>query len=191
MAGSGKPHEAKDYVTDIMAGDAAALLKHLGIPRADVMGYSMGARITAFLALGRPDLVRSAILGGLGIRRSGVSACGWHRGRDGSAFACRRERSDGPDVPRLRRRQRAGSEGARRLHPRHAADVETRRTAAIQAPVLFCVGTKDDIAGDPHELAGHFRRQGRAVDIPGRDHNLAVGDKVYKQAVLAFLEERP
>ena len=51
-----------------MARDAANLLAHLGIGRADVMGYSMGARIAAFLALGRPDLVRSLILGGLGDR---------------------------------------------------------------------------------------------------------------------------
>ena len=51
-----------------MAGDVRALLDHLGIARADVMGYSMGARITAFLAVDHPDTVRSAILGGLGIR---------------------------------------------------------------------------------------------------------------------------
>jgi hypothetical protein len=29
-----------------------------------------------------------------------------------------------------------------------------------------------------------------SLDIPGRDHNLAVGDKVYKAGALAFLEER-
>jgi hypothetical protein len=32
---------------------------------------------------------------------------------------------------------------------------------------------------------------GRFLDIPGRDHNPAVGDKVYKTGALAFLEERP
>ena len=32
------------------------------------MGYSMGARVTAFLAHAHPERVRSAILGGLGIR---------------------------------------------------------------------------------------------------------------------------
>ena len=33
--------------------------------------------------------------------------------------------------------------------------------------------------------------EGRAFLIEGRDHNLAVGDKTYKAAVLAFLEDRP
>ncbi len=51
-----------------MAEDVRALLDHLAIERADVMGYSMGARITAFLALNDPARVRSAILGGLGVK---------------------------------------------------------------------------------------------------------------------------
>ncbi len=50
-----------------MAGDVRALIEHLGIARADVMGYSMGARIAAFLALEHPDAVRSVMLGGLGM----------------------------------------------------------------------------------------------------------------------------
>ena len=31
----------------------------------------------------------------------------------------------------------------------------------------------------------------RSLDIPGRDHMLAVGDRVFKTAVLEFLEQRP
>ena len=33
--------------------------------------------------------------------------------------------------------------------------------------------------------------RGRALDIPGRDHMLAVGDQVFKAAVLDFLAEQP
>src|SRR5581483_9731183 len=65
---STKLYDPALYHSAIMADDVAALIAHLGLPRADVMGYSMGARITAYLALTRPDLVRAAILGGLGIR---------------------------------------------------------------------------------------------------------------------------
>ncbi|HKY86278.1 MAG TPA: alpha/beta hydrolase, partial [Pseudorhodoplanes sp.] len=65
---SSKLYDPAAYHTDLMAGDVRALLDRLSIDRADVMGYSMGARITAFLALKHPARVRSAILGGLGVR---------------------------------------------------------------------------------------------------------------------------
>ena len=59
----------------------------------------------------------------------------------------------------------------------------------VQTCALPILGTKDPIAGDAHKLAALFRR-GTALDIPGRDHNLAVGDKVFKQGVLDFLAAR-
>ena len=49
------------------------------------------------------------------------------------------------------------------------------------------IGARDEVNGDPHRLAALFAR-GEALEIPGRDHNLAVGDKVYKAGVLAFLD---
>jgi pimeloyl-ACP methyl ester carboxylesterase len=187
---SSRRYNAAEYATEIMAGDAAALLEHLGIRSADVMGYSMGARITAFLALGRPDLVRSAILGGLGIRLiDGVGL------PVGIADALEAPSIDDVTDPMGRMFRAFADANGADLRALAACIRGTRQTlkpagaAAIKAPVLVCVGTKDPIAGDPHALAALFA-QGRAVDIPDRDHNLAVGDKVYKQAVLAFLEER-
>src|SRR6202158_37039 len=40
--GSSKLYDPADYHTTKMAGDVAALLDHLRIERADVIGYSMG-----------------------------------------------------------------------------------------------------------------------------------------------------
>src|ERR1700729_4661431 len=65
---SQKFYAPADYRLDLMTRDAANLLAHLGVERADVMGYSMGARIASFLALSQPSLVRSLVLGGLGDR---------------------------------------------------------------------------------------------------------------------------
>jgi len=56
--------------------------------------------------------------------------------------------------------------------------------------VLVAVGTKDEIAGSPDELAAIIPGA-QALPIPDRDHMLAVGDKVFKAGVLKFLEERP
>jgi pimeloyl-ACP methyl ester carboxylesterase len=63
---SEKLYDEAAYGAPLMAEDARRLLDHLGIEQADVMGYSMGARITAFLALAHPGRVRSAMFGGLG-----------------------------------------------------------------------------------------------------------------------------
>ena len=65
---SDKPTDPAAYHSALMAADAARLLDHLGIERADAMGYSMGARIAAFLALANPHRVRRLVLGGLGDR---------------------------------------------------------------------------------------------------------------------------
>src|SRR5471032_1136181 len=65
---SSKLYEPAAYDSAIMAEDVRALLDHLTIERADVMGYSMGARICAFLAINHPVRVRAIILGGLGIK---------------------------------------------------------------------------------------------------------------------------
>ena len=60
---------------------------------------------------------------------------------------------------------------------------------AIRAPVLVAVGTKDLVAGSAQGLAALIP-SARALDIPNRDHMLAVGDKIYKAGVIDFLNQR-
>lgn len=187
---SEKLYRPQDYESSIMAEDARGLLDHLGIERADVMGYSMGARITAHLALQHPDRVRSALLGGLGIRL--VDGVGLPIG---IADAMEAPSVDVLSDP-MQRLFRAFAEQTRSDLRALAACIRGSRqvlsreeVGRIRAPTLISVGTKDPIAGSPHELAA-LMPNARALDIPGRDHNLAVGDKIHKQGVLAFLGER-
>lgn len=187
---STRPYDPADYHTDRMAADVRALLDHLNIARADVMGYSMGARITAFLAHSHPDRVRSAIFGGLGVHL--VDGVGLPesiaealeaptladvtdpQGRTFRAFADQ-TKSD-------RRALAACIRGSRQVLSRESA-------AALKPPVLIAVGTKDLVSGSAQALAALIPGA-QVLDIPGRDHMLAVGDKVYKAGVLKFLEER-
>ncbi|MCJ9736318.1 alpha/beta fold hydrolase, partial [Bradyrhizobium sp. PRIMUS42] len=64
---SAKLYEPAQYSIPVMAGDVLALMDHLAIPQADIMGYSMGGRMAAWLSLNEPQRLRSAILGGIGI----------------------------------------------------------------------------------------------------------------------------
>src|SRR5260370_32106682 len=64
---SAKLYDAKEYEIATMASDISALMDHLDIERADIMGYSLGSRMTPCLSLRQPQRLRSAILGGIGI----------------------------------------------------------------------------------------------------------------------------
>jgi pimeloyl-ACP methyl ester carboxylesterase len=60
---SGKPHDPKQYGRK-MATDIVRLLDHLRVKKAHIVGYSMGAHITALLLTTHPDRFLTATLGG-------------------------------------------------------------------------------------------------------------------------------
>jgi pimeloyl-ACP methyl ester carboxylesterase len=60
---SGKPHESQAYGVE-MGLDVIRLLDHLGVRQAHIVGYSMGASITAKLLTTHPDRFVTATLGG-------------------------------------------------------------------------------------------------------------------------------
>jgi pimeloyl-ACP methyl ester carboxylesterase len=188
---STKLYDPGAYHTALMAEDVRALMDHLGIERADVMGYSMGARITAFLALQHPARMRSAILGGLGIRL--VEGVGLPE-----SIADALEAPSLADVGDPQGRVfRAFAEQTRSDLKALAACIRGSRQTVVRSdlarltmPALVAVGSKDEVAGSAQELA-ELLPNGRAFDIPGRDHMLAVGDRAFKQGVLAFLAGRP
>ena len=188
---SEKLYAPADYHLDLMRRDAASLLAHLGVERADVMGYSMGARIASFLALAKPSLVRSLVLGGLGDRL----VC------DGGLPEAIAEALEAPSLDSLtdptQRLFRGFAEQTKSDRAALAACVRGSRrsltleeAARINQPTLVAVGERDTLAGDPSKLVALLPRA-EALMIPGRDHNLAVGDKAFKAGVLDFLARRP
>ena len=187
---SSKLYDPAAYHSATMAEDVRALLDHLKLEAADVMGYSMGARIGAFLALKHPHRVRSLILGGLGIRLvdgvglsdSIAEALEAPSLADVSDPTGRQFRSFAQQTKSDLKALAACIRGSRQTLTREEA-------ASLAMPVLIAVGTKDTVAGSAQELAGLIAGA-QALDIPERDHMLAVGDRVYKSEVLQFLNER-
>lgn len=188
---SSKLYDPAAYHSARMAEDLRALLDHLDLACADVMGYSMGARITAFFALAYPARLRRVVFGGLGIHL--VDGVGLPE-----SIAEALEASSLADVSDpVGRTFRAFAEQTKSDLEALAACIRGSRQTltreeveAIRAPVLVAVGSKDVVAGSAHELAA-LLPSGRAFEIPRRDHMLAVGDKAFKAAVLRFLAEQP
>ena len=190
---SSKPHDPAAYDMELMAGDVRALLDHLGLERADVMGYSMGARITGFLAVHHRARVRSAIFGGLGIRMVESHGSGLAKRVVAALEASSLADVSDPDGRAFRRfaeQTKSDLEALAACMGRPRRLLTREQMAAIGLPVLVAVGTKDDVSGSGPELAALIPGA-RNLDIPDRDHMLAVGDKVFKAGVLDFLNQRP
>jgi pimeloyl-ACP methyl ester carboxylesterase len=187
---SEKLYRMEDYGAPEMAEDARRLLDHLAIPRAHVMGYSMGARIAAFLALAHPTRVTSLVFGGLGINMV--------RGMAGTGpIAHALEAASIDDVKNQAARTfRAFAEQTKSDLKALAACIRSARApitaealATLKCPVLVAVGELDVVGGAPEPLAALIPGAESCV-IPGREHMKAVGDKAFKAAVKVFLERQ-
>lgn len=187
---SAKLHDPASYSAPLMAEDARRLLDHLSISRADVMGYSMGARISAFLTLAHPDRVRSLVFGGLGRNMVRPMA-----GTGPIAAALEAPTID--DVTNATARTfRAFAEATKSDLKALAACIRSARDpltpealATLSCPVLVAVGSEDVIGGSAEDLAKLIPGAEGFV-IQNRDHMKAVGDRSYKDAVTQFLRRR-
>lgn len=185
---SEKLFSIEDYGAPLMAEDARNLLAHLGIGSAHIVGYSMGARISAFLSLTHPHCVRSVVFGGLGINMVlGL--------KDTSEIA---DALDAPSLDhvtsqagrtfRLFAEQTKSNLAALSACIRSAREPITREAiAGLAVPALIAVGEFDTVGGSADELAAIIPGS-EAFAIPGREHMKAVGDRAFKERVVDFLD---
>jgi pimeloyl-ACP methyl ester carboxylesterase len=176
------------YSAPDMAEDARRLLDHLSVKRAHVMGYSMGARIAAFLAINHGSRVGAVVFGGLASRMiTGVGG--------GAEIARGLEASSLLDVTDVTARTfRIFAEQTRGDLKALAACIKSSRAkiteemlATIKAPVLVVAGEKDDVSGAIGPLVAAIPGA-TGVTLPHRNHMNAVGDKQFKASALTFLK---
>lgn len=184
---SRKLYDPQLYFAHEMAEDARRLLAHLGITRAPVMGYSMGARITAYLMLKHPALVSCGIWGGMGVNlMTGLEnseeiiaaltaeSLDQVTGRSGRQFRIFADHN---------KADRAALAACMISSREPMSESDVRK---IEQPVLVAVGSEDDMAGSAQGLAA-LLPQGEAFTIDRRDHMRATGDRLFKAAALDFL----
>lgn len=185
---SEKLYDTTLYTAKAMAVDVANLVDHLGLGSAVVMGYSMGARISAFATVDAPSRVRAVVFGGLGINMvrgmtnsddiiagllaPTLSEITHKTARQFRIFA----EHTGSDLKAL-----AACMAASRIR------ISENDLKTIKVPALVAVGSDDEIGGAPEPLA-QLMDQGESLVIPRRDHMRATGDRTFKDGVIEFLE---
>jgi pimeloyl-ACP methyl ester carboxylesterase len=187
---SRKLYDAQLYFAHDMAEDAVHLLDHLGVQRCPVIGYSMGARIAAYLCLNHPDRVSAAVFGGLGrnlvtgledseeiISALTAESLASVTGRTARQFRIFAEHN---------KADRAALAACMINSREPMPEGDVRR---IQTPILVAVGETDDMAGAAGGLSD-LLPNAEAFTIPRRDHMRATGDPAFKQAALAFLSRQ-
>lgn len=183
---STKLYDEAAYPAPVMAEDARRLLDHLGIPQALVMGYSMGARIAAFLTVNHPERVRAAVFAGLA--ENMIKGFG---GSEPIAHALETASLDDVTDPGARV-FRAFAEQTKSDLRALAACMRSERQkitpaelGEISVPVLVVAGEADEIAGTVQPLVDAIPGA-QGVVLPRRNHMNAVGDRQHKEAVIKF-----
>ncbi len=190
---SEKLYEPELYPARVMARDVAGLIDHLDLNQTfgpvPIMGYSMGARICAFVSMQNPHKVSAAIFGGLGINM--IHGLGGSEDIVEGLLAPKLADVKSPSGRMFRIFAEHTKSDLKALAACMQASrdpISADKLSEIQIPVLVAVGDEDSIGGSAQELAD-ILPNGEALVIKGRDHMRATGDKKFKSGVVDFLAQ--
>ena len=151
---SAKPHDPAAYDRRQMAGDVIALMDHMGIERAHLLGFSMGAHIALSAAMSDGGRIDHLVVAGVGGRIFDPPS-----DPDGMAKAMEADSPDQIADPMMKSfRHFADEQKEDRLAlaacsrgPREA--ITRDALFAIRRPTLVIAGQRDELAGPPQGLA--------------------------------------
>jgi pimeloyl-ACP methyl ester carboxylesterase len=200
-AGIDRPLRAED-----LADDVAGLIEHLGLERADVMGYSLGGEVAWRVAIQHPGRVRRLVV---------ISASGRRSGSFPEVLAAMDQMS-AEMAPMMEQsayyrhyaqhapRPQDWAEHVGRTAEMLKIDFDwTDEVAAIEAPTMLVFADSDSVM--PDHVAELFRLRGgglrdagwdgsaqpvaRLAVLPGHTHYDVLESPLLVPAVLPFLDE--
>lgn len=166
----------------VFAADLLALMDHLQIAKAHLLGFSDGGNLALTFALAHPERVQSLILNGANLEPGGVKlstqlpiVLGYGCCRLLSPFS-------------HKARQNGAVLGLMVNHPH----IPSQALAALTMPALVIVGERDMIRDRHSQLIARSLPNAQFVRIPGGDHFCAAKcPEVFNHAVLSFLQNLP
>lgn len=168
----------------LFAADAVRVLDRLGIPRADVLGWSDGGNTALLLARHWPERVGRLVAISANFDPSGLTP---------EALADTRSRSSGPGLWLRRLWTGAGARTAeleRRIKSlwRTAPTLTTADLRVVQAPSLVIVGSRDAIRVEHAREMADLLPHGELLVVKGGGHSLPITHAdVIDSAIAGFL----
>jgi pimeloyl-ACP methyl ester carboxylesterase len=203
MQGHGRTADIDRPLThEDMADDVGALIAHLGLPQADILGYSTGGSIAIQTAVRHPQFVRRLIVAGATMRDDG-----WHEEVHDAIRDSKPEDVMGMPWYEAYRRVAPRPDDFPRLFAKmNACTLEpydwTEAFGALPMPVLILVGDADSVkvthavemfgrlGGDSRDGFAAGRPKSRLAILPGTNHlELLTRVELVAPAISAFLDD--
>lgn len=157
------------------ADDVAALLKNIGIVKADFLGFSNGGTTCLQIAIRHPEAVDKMVLCSALAKRNGVPGWFWD-------FMSNAKLENMPEQLKTAYKQVApDTNGLQVMHDRdarrmvHFKDIPDEQITAVKCPTLIIVGDKDVITPE-HALALHRQISGSSLAIIPGGHGEYIGE---------------
>jgi pimeloyl-ACP methyl ester carboxylesterase len=165
---SDKPQDQAAYGQPFV-DDIIRLMDHLNIPKAHVVGYSLGGIIVMKLLVDHPDRVSSAALGGMGWLRPGS----WQQ-----TFFERTSGQRGPTPPAC-------------VHGIANLAVTQDQVQSITTPMCVLVGQNDPCRRIFVLPLERIRPDIPVTLIPDAGHLTCIAKPLFKQQLLKWIDEQP
>jgi pimeloyl-ACP methyl ester carboxylesterase len=192
--GSDRPEDPTLHGTRALTGDVIALLDHLGIEQASIVGYSIGSTITLHLLHTHPERFRAAALVATGDGIIGHPPRSFPEILPPLVEILHRTELSAEVPPEVAFYWNfAESVGGGRAGVAAALSGEyppcsSEEAATVSIPVLVVSGDQDVVLGTGRRVAEALP-QGRYLEIPGADHFLLAVDEDVQRAVAGFLAD--
>ncbi|MGH8760403.1 MAG: alpha/beta fold hydrolase [Burkholderiales bacterium] len=193
---SDKPHDTELYGTAALSRDVIALIDHLGIDRASLVGYSIGSAVALHLLHACPGRFGRSVLVATGDGLIGLPPYTFS-----AVLPCLVAALRQPEFPKDLPSHVAAywtfatEVGGDRAAAAAAASASyppcsIEAAASIEVPVLVVSGERDPVLGRGPRLAQALS-QGHYVEIAGADHFMLARDEKVQAAVADFLAASP
>lgn len=166
---SDKPTRAEAYGSN-MADDVVRLLDHLQIPKAHLVGYSMGGMISLNVSARYPDRVRSALIGGMGWLPKGPII-------------------GGTEETQLPRPRSSALKACARAFP--DLGITRQQLEAIQVPMSVLIGDEDGLLERHVRPMQEIRPDIPVVLVPGGTHISCLFKPKFKESIKEWLDRQP